>query len=93
MEQKAKERALYVDQQLGRLTDQMASLTGKVDKAFRAIMTTAEDTASTTEQILRALVAKGIMEMGPQVARGLHAENADSAQSGSQHLNDVGKHQ
>ena len=93
LEQKAKERALYVDQQLGRLTDQMASLTGKVDKAFRAIMTAAEDTASTTEQILRALVAKGIMEMGPQVVRGLHAENADSAQSGSQHLNDVGKHQ
>ena len=93
LEQKAKERARYVDQQLECLTEQMVSLSGKVDKAFRAIMTSAEGAASTTDKILMALVAKGIMKMEPEPAEELDMVNANSVQSGSQHLNDVGKHQ
>ena len=93
MEQKATERALYVDEQLGRITEEMASLSKKVDSAFRAIMNSAEATAKTTDRMLRALIAKGIMEMGPQAAGELQIANTESTQRGSQRLNDVGEHQ
>jgi hypothetical protein len=71
----------------------MASLSKKVEAAFRAIMNSAEATAKITDKMLKALIAKGIMEMGSQAAGGLQIVNTELTQRGSQRLNDVGEHQ
>jgi hypothetical protein len=93
LEQKAKERSIYVDKQIGHLATEMGQLSQKVDSAFRALMASADDTSTTTDKILRALVDKGIMKMDKEAVGTLHVVNTDSAQSGSQHLGDVGQHQ
>jgi hypothetical protein len=93
LEQKAKERSIYVDKQIGHLATEMGQLSQKVDSAFRALMASADDTSTTTDKILRVLVDKGIMKMDKEAVGTLHVVNTDSAQSGSQHLGDVGQHQ